>query len=47
MLDLVDQCLDEGLLELDAAQVGAVADAVPGADQAERLLAVELVRCRP
>lgn len=44
MLDLVDQGLDERLLELDAAEVGAVADAVPGADEAERLLSVEGVR---
>lgn len=42
MLDLVDQGLDERLLELDAAEVGAVADAVPGADEAERLLSVEV-----
>ena len=43
-VDLVDQRLDERLLELDAAQVAAVADAVPGADQTERLLAAERVR---
>ena len=35
VLDLVDQGLDERLLEVDAAEVGAVAYAVPGADQGE------------
>lgn len=47
MLDLVDQGLDERLLELDAAEVGAVTDAVPGADQTERLPPVERVRGLP
>ena len=44
VLDLGDHRAEERLLPVDAGEVAAVAEAVPGADVGQRLLALDGVR---